>query len=381
MVPARLADRREIAAVMLDSSSGLPHGYAVPVEFDNEEAEQTFIARNPELVDGVFSDPRIGPFAVVCPGAAVGVPADVIAATNMAPVHAAGHIGTGTRLVIVDSGVDGTQINVAGGWNLHPGVAPGTAAPGHGTMVAWDALLMAPGAMIWDCPLLRSAGGGLVAYMSDAIRAYGQILATVLQNPGVWVVVNSWGMYDRSMDAPVGSPQNYARNPRHPFNQIVGATVGSGVDIVFAAGNCGDRCPSGLCGIGDTGPGQSIHGANSHPEVISVAAATYRGDRLGYSSQGPGGLSAWAPDVTAPSHFDGAGVVYPVHTGTSAACPIVAGTIAAARSKSPAARAMLPSQLKSQLLATAKQPAGMSAGWNADYGYGMIDAGAFWASL
>jgi hypothetical protein len=32
-------------------------------------------------------------------------------------------------------------------------------------------------------------------------------------------------MYDRSQDRPVGHPQNYSANPRHPFNQIVAGLV------------------------------------------------------------------------------------------------------------------------------------------------------------
>lgn len=46
VVPARLTDSRDIAAaVVLDSSSSLPHGYAVSVEFDNVDAESAFVAR------------------------------------------------------------------------------------------------------------------------------------------------------------------------------------------------------------------------------------------------------------------------------------------------------------------------------------------------
>lgn len=377
-IPPTFADRTLVEAVTFGKGTGLPHSYAVAADFESDAVEREFVERNPELVEGVFADPLIAPFPVVCPGGSVGTQADVITATNIGVAHTAGHKGTGTRLVIVDTGVDGSQVNVAGGWTLFPGVAPGTAAPDHGTMVAWDALLMAPNAAIWDCPLLKSTGAGFVAFLSDAIRAYGQILATMLQTPGVWVLVNSWGMYDRSFDAPIGNPQNYARNPRHPFNQIVSAMVGSGADVVFAAGNCGATCPSGRCGVGDVGPANSIHGANSHPEVISVAAVTVLRDRLGYSSQGPGGLSAQTPDVAAPSHFDGAGIVFPVHTGTSAACPVAAGIVASLRSKSPAARALTPAQMKANLLATASQPTGVPTGWNADYGHGIVDAGSAW---
>jgi hypothetical protein len=352
-----------------------PFSYMTVAEVDSEDAADA-LAASPE-VDGVFADPEVGPFPIVCPGAGVGGVADVRTQINIAPVHAAGHRGTGVRIAVVDTGIDGGQIpNVVGGYNHPQFPAPGTSPPSHGTMVAFDAQIAAPNASILDYPLLRSqAGGGWIGFLSDAIRMYADLMTQVLSVPGPLVVVNSWGMYDRSSDRPVGNPQNYSANPAHPFNQILAALVGSGADVVFAAGNCGSTCPSGRCGVNDRGPGKSIHGANSHPLAISVAAVTHTGDRLGYSSEGPGGLHQQAPDIAGTSHFQGSNVGGNPDTGTSAACPVVAGVVAALRSK-PSAKTKAPAAIKQALLNSAVQPAGVAVGWNAQTGFGIVDAAA-----
>jgi subtilisin family serine protease len=326
-------------------------------------------------VEGVFADPQIDLCPVVCPTAAIGGVGDVQQHIAIAPVHTAGHRGQGVRVAIVDNGIDGSFINVSGGLNMPGFPAPGTSARDHGSMVAFDAQIAAPSAMILDYPLLRSiAGGGWIGFLSDAIRIYGDLLVQVLQVPGPMVVVNSWAMYNCSQDRPVGHLQNYSANPKHPFNQILASLVGAGADVVFAAGNCGSTCPDGRCGAGDRGPGKSIHGANSHPDAISVAGVTHNGDLLGYSSEGPGGLHAQKPDVSGTSHFSGSGV-FPADGGTSAACPVVAGVIAALRSK-PSAKSILPGSMKTALLQSAVQPPGTSPGWNAQTGFGVVNAAA-----
>src|SRR5207249_9281721 len=151
---------------------------------------------------------------------------------------------------------------------------PGSAKPDHGTMVAYDVGIAAPEAKIYDYALLRTEAGTWAAFLSDAIAAFADLIERVNANPGRWVVNNSWGMFDRSEDASIGSPENYSANPDHPFNQITGSLVAAGADVFFAAGNCGAPCPDGRCGTADTGPGQSIHGANSHPDVVTDRKST-----------------------------------------------------------------------------------------------------------
>src|SRR5437764_173730 len=145
-------------------------------------------------------------------------------------------------------------------------------------------------------------------------------------------VSNSGGIFDPSWDFPVGSPGNYSDNPAHPFNIIVGSLAQAGADILFAAGNCGRDCPDSRCRFGNARP---INGANSHPQVISVAGIDVRRRRVGYSSQGPGRLADQKPDVSSYTHFlgseaEGAGEA---DSGTSAACPVMAGVVGAMRTK------------------------------------------------
>ena len=351
--------------------------FAISAEFADEGAVERFVEENPNDVDSVYADPEIGLFNPVCPNSAVGTHVDVQNKLNLTSLLADGAQGTGVKVVVVDTGIDGSQVNVSGGYNPRPGVAPGTSPPDHGTMVAFDALIAAPQCMIFDYALLQSQGNTWVAFLSDAIRAFSEIMIDHLQAPGPMVAVNSWGMYDTSSDAPPGNPQNYSENPNHPFNQITAALVGSGVDVVFAAGNCGSTCPDGRCGTNNVGPGNSIHGANSHPDVVTVAAVTVNDDLLGYSSEGPGALHNDKPDIAGYSHFDGSGV-FSADSGTSAACPVVAGVMAAIRSSNKG-RNLSPADLKNFLLNNANAVHG--GGWDPQFGTGIVDASAAYDAI
>src|SRR5881409_3088961 len=347
--------------------------YAVRVEAEDEDALQRLRRdRQPEIV-GVFADPAVSPFpSAYCGAAAIGATADVARRLGVPTLSRAGLTGSGVHVAVVDTGIDGSRIPVAGGWAPTPGYVPGSSAPTHGTMVAYDVRIAAPDAQILDYALLKSQAGTWAAFLSDAIAAFADLVERVGAAPGRWVVNNSWGLFDRASDAPIGSPENYSANPDHPFNQITGALVAAGADVFFAAGNCGADCPDGRCGAGDTGPGASIHGANSHPDVVTVAAVTVTDRRLGYSSQGPGGLHTRKPDLAGFSHFAGSGV-WSVDGGTSAASPVAAGVAAALRQRFPAS-ALTPAQLKGALQRSARDLAGR--GWDYDLGYGVIDAAA-----
>jgi len=280
--------------------------------------------------------------------------------------------GRGVHVAVVDTGIDGSRIPVAGGWAPTRGYVPGSSAPGHGTMVAYDVRIAAPDAQILDYALLKSQAGTWAAFLSDGIAAFADLIERVGAAPGRWVVNNSWGLFDRLNDAPIGSPENYSANPDHPFNQITGSLVAAGADVFFAAGNCGADCPDARCGAGDTGPGASIHGANSHPDVITVAAVAVTDWRLGYSSQGRGALYSRKPDLAGFSHFVGSRI-YPADAGTSAASPVAAGVAAALRQRFATDR-LAPAQLKGLLQRTARDLQGN--GWDYDLGYGVIDAAA-----
>jgi subtilisin family serine protease len=349
-----------------------PATYSLRAEFEDEEAIARFKADRGQEIVGVYADPAIRPFPSYCGDGPVGTHKQVARKLGVSRLKRAGLTGKRVRVAVVDTGIDGTRIAVAGGWSPIPGAQPGTSPPDHGTMVAFDVRIAAPDAAILDYALLQSTGHTWTAFLSDAIAAFADLIALLQREPGPLVVNNSWGMFDRAEDAPIGAPDNYSANPDHPFNQIVGSLVGAGADVCFAAGNCGRQCPDDRCGAEDVGPGQSIHGANSHPDVLTVAAVTVDHRRLGYSSQGPGGLHKRKPDLAGYSHFAGSGV-FEVDGGTSAASPVVAGVVAALRQKA-GVKKYPPAALKGLLQRTARDVDG--DGWDFDLGYGIIRAPA-----
>ena len=115
--------------------------------------------------------------------------------------------------------------------------------------------------------------------------------------------------------------------------------------------------------------------------MITIAAVNSQGNRIGYSSQGPGMFEKEMPDLAAYSHFFGnfgpgrpGGEHDPFDSGTSAACPIAAGIVALLLSAKPDAT---PAELRTALVAGASG----SGAWDADLGCGIVNAGASYASL
>ncbi|HZC96938.1 MAG TPA: S8 family serine peptidase, partial [Bradyrhizobium sp.] len=253
----------------------------------------------------------------------------------------------------------------------------------HGTMCAFDVLIAAPKATLLDFPILGSfaPGGSVVGQtLSVALMGFAQLLAfwAVGFAPGggprykALVVSNSWGIYHPSWDFPAGHPGRFIDNPTHPFNVIVGTLARSGADIVFAAGNCGAECADSKC-QGRTK--ETIMGASALPDVLTLAGCDINDARVGYSSQGPSiaGMFQQKPDITAYTHFSGSeafGAGSP-DSGTSAACPVASGCIAALRTKIGVGR-VPPASLFASLRSSAR-PAPGQAGWDGDFGFGIID--------
>lgn len=184
------------------------------------------------------------------------------------------------------------------------------------------------------------------------------------------VVSNSWGMYHSNQDFLSDSTGRYSDNPLHPFHLQLHSMAQNGIDVVFAAGNCGSACPAQLCLNNTT---HSIMGASAHPKVLSVGGVDTQDNWVGYSSEGPSipGMDDEKPDLMAYTHFDGSQAPTPyADMGTSAACPVAAGCIAALRTKFPPG-ALSPDDLRTTLEVTARKPAG--EGWDPKYGNGIID--------
>ncbi|MGR6913174.1 S8 family serine peptidase [[Actinomadura] parvosata] len=341
-------------------------------------------------VAGVFADPAIHSHPTCGDSGPVGDWEEVRRLLHAYDLWSAGHDGEGVAIAVVDTGINADHVAARIGHDVTidadrswspPGVdkTPGRYPVQHGSMCAFDTLIAAPKATLLDIPVLLSRKPGPTAdgLLSDAVAAYSH-LATVLEampaDSRSLVVSNSWGLFSPDMDFPPGHPGNYSDNPAHPFNVIVGSLEGAGADILFSAGNCGRECPDRRCGF----PDRTIAGANSHPQVLSVGGVDTRGERVGYSSQGPGRLSERKPDLCAYTHFAGSEAVGAADTGTSAACPVAAGVVAAVRTQRSAAE-LSPAQLRTLLHRTADDRS--TVGFDHDYGFGVIDPPAILAAL
>jgi subtilase family protein len=355
----------------------------------HQQSALSELASHPDVV-GVFADPVVES-TLVCPGdAPVGTDTDVKTQLGVSTLSAAGMDGSGVTVAVVDSGVNvaylqskGQSPTFSASKSFTPAGVTSTAGKhpvAHGTMCAYDVALAAPSATVVDHAVLLSKTPGattMAGLLSDAVLSYSKLLQLIGAMPAArraLVVTNSWGMFDPSWDFPIGHPGNYSDNPAHPFNVIVASLEAAGADILFAAGNCGRDCPDGRCKFSRLRP---ICGANSHPDVISVAGVDVRRRRVGYSSQGPGRLAREKPDLSAYTHFKGSGV-FPADGGTSAACPVLAGFVAAVRSKNPSSR-ITPAQLRALLFKTATDLG--STAFDSDFGWGVPDAKALLAAL
>ncbi|GGX36555.1 hypothetical protein GCM10010383_78360 [Streptomyces lomondensis] len=350
-------------------------------DYDVASRYAMLVTARPDIVS-ISADPVIEPMPTCGGDAAVGDSGDV---QNRLTDHlkAEGLGGDGVAVAILDTGINvqhlsevlGQDATVDETRSWKPANATGNFGQfpvGHGTMCAFDARITAPKATLLDLPVLRPQA--LQGLLSDAVAAFAHLRTVVEAMPEerrALVVNNSWGSFSLTRDFPPGHPGNYSDNPAHPFNLAVTALEQAGADVLFAAGNCGPGCPDRRCGF----PDRPINGANSHPRVLSVGGVDLRGARVGYSSQGPGRLSRRKPDVCTFTHFAGSkafGENMP-DSGTSAACPVAAGVVAAVRSQFPV-KDLSPLQMRTLLRRTADD-LGMQ-GFDFIYGYGMIDAAA-----
>jgi len=335
---------------------------------------------------GVYADVEIEP-TMVCPGSApMGTDADVERLLCVPQMKRIGMDGSGVLIAIVDTGFNlpylathgkRLMLDAARSWVPRTGMVPGNAPVNHGTMCAFDAAIAAPKATFLDIQLLLSQATGpspMSGLLSDGVRAYSHLcrIMNAPRRPGEhrsMVVSNSWGMFHPTWDLPVGNPGNYSDNPNHPFNRIVSTLEQLGADILFAAGNCGSNCPDGRCQGVTT---NAIYGANGHSSVLTIAGVDTTKARVGYSTQGPGRLSRNKPDLCGYTHFKGSGV-YAADGGTSAATPVVAGVVAAVRTKvpySPGNPAVSPTALRAFMRSTAEDRG--TPGFDFNYGFGVV---------
>jgi len=343
----------------------------VPVQVEEEALDE--LQRRPGV--RVWPSSPVFFYRVDCQPFRAGVSVeDIQSKLGVDMIWETGARGGGVVVALLDEGINGDQYPVTGGYARPGAQQPGAAAiDSHGSMCAADVLVAAPEAKLLDYPfLVRRSGGALV--MLNAVLEQRRLNGTP------HVVSNSWGFY--AVPPKEEAPEHEVWDLEHPLHRKVREVITSGAAVLFAAGNCGKPCPAGNCDKSSIGPGRSIHGSNSLAEVITVAAVNSEGQRIGYSSQGPGMFEHEKPDVAAYSHFFGnfgparpAGDANePFDNGTSAACPVAAGVVALLLSHRPGLK---PEELKAALINGAQG----SGAWNADLGYGIINAAASFERL
>ncbi|MDO9713480.1 S8 family serine peptidase [Paracraurococcus lichenis] len=401
---------------------------AASVRVTPEELRMLHNAQDPSFQ--IAANPSIAPLSIwtsAAPGGGI-FGNRAMALTTLAAARDEA-LGAGVNVAIVDFGIDSRWLrayrggrSIAGGWArlVRPDgptgpeyKSPGSLPPTeHGHMIARNILSVAPAARIFDVPLLPETTLGPPG-IADAEGMFERMLREIKARkqdaiPGVagdtelpdgpWILCNAWGVLDPFRHDP---DAEYWNNPHHPFLAAMPRFTEAGIDVVFAAGNCGLPGAQPRCAEMASGPGASIHGVNAHPDVLTVGAVRVDGLPIGSSALGPGvmagqispapprpastdyGLESWfaKPDVSAPSYFRDTDDAMLVNTGTSAACGLTVGVLAALRGLELAhgRRKLSPATMRGMLRRTARRPQG--AGWDPRQGWGIVNLGAARAAI
>ncbi len=308
------------------------------------------------------------------------VPDDLVAILNAGPVHASGKRGQGVKAAMIDSGFDWSHPWFKGkGFSLSAPSPNDTDSNGHGTGESANLLAIAPKVKLHGLK------------MDDAVAAF-QIARDDLK---VKIVSNSWGS---------ASPTDGPFSTWDPYWSLVLAEIGlcaqAGMIVLFSAGN-GHMSATASC-----------------PDVISVGGVHQRQDgkleASDYASsfnsfRFPGrqvpdvcglcGMQPGAKYIALPippgCELDKnlAGGTWPngdetkkndgwgVFSGTSAACPMIAGVVALMLSKHPnLTLAQVRKRLETSCRDVKKGQSSMGdpAGPGRDLatGFGLVDAAA-----
>ncbi|WP_327353054.1 S8 family peptidase [Streptomyces sp. NBC_01304] len=256
--------------------------------------------------------------------------------------------GEGVTVGLLDTGVVADHPAVKGKITTGPDFRKGTITPSspewgyHGTHMASDILKVAPKAKILSVRVNSEEDkrdDGSLAKTDGTPLAKGIVYAV---DHGVDVI---------SMSLGTGEVDDYADEDTA---LAVGYAVSHGVTLLGGAGNGGDKlnqpsAPGGLAG------------------VIAVAATQRGGGRADFSTVHTYNEVA-APGVEIAGAKNTGG--YERIQGTSPATALASGVVALMLSKN---QKLTPAQVRSILTRTAHHPSG---GWNAEVGYGQINAAA-----
>jgi hypothetical protein len=259
-------------------------------------------------------------------------------------VHDGGNTGAGVNVSIIDTGIDYTHSdlndNYKGGYDFVNNDNDPMDDAGHGTHCAgivaaedndMGVVGVAPDANLYAVKVLNSGGSG---FTSDVIAGID------------WSVENSMQVISMSLGSDFRS---------QPLKKACDNAYKSGVLVVAAAGNDGNSIGTEI----------SVDYPARYSSVIAVAATDSNDKRASWSSTGTD-VELAAPGVSIYSTIIGG---YDTKSGTSMACPHVAGTAALVIAANPG---WTNEQVRQQLRNTAVDLG--ASGFDYWYGYGLVDA-------
>lgn len=245
--------------------------------------------------------------------------------------------GEGVKVAVIDTGMDFTHPdlkgNYKGGYNA---VTPGTDPmddQGHGTHVsgtigavrnAAGVAGVAPKASLYAVKVLDKNGSGQYSWIIDGIE---------------WAITNNMDVVNMSLGGGQGN---------EALKQVMQKAGEAGVTVVCAAGN-------------DSGP---VNYPAKYPQAIAVSASDNTDKIASFSSRGAE-IAVIAPGVNIYSTRKSGG--YTTMSGTSMACPHVAGLAALAVG----AGAKSPDQVRKALTGAASKLPNLKP---TDQGAGLVDA-------
>ncbi len=266
---------------------------------------------------------------------------------NAPQAWARGYRGNGVKVAVLDTGIAAhADLVISGGVSFVPGVVSSNDGHGHGTHCAGvigarnntiGVVGVAPMASLYAVKVLSDAGSGQTSW----------ILAGM-----AWARQNGMNVISMSLGSP--SCQSVA------YTNAIAQLNAAGVTVVCAAGNSG----------GTTFP--CVGSPANSLGTIAVAAVDANKVKASFSSSGttccpPGAnpVSISAPGVSINSTVPGG---YKLMSGTSMACPHVAGAAALVKQRFPT---FTPAQIKAKLMATATDLG--TPGNDPSYGAGLVN--------
>lgn len=265
--------------------------------------------------------------------------------------------GKNIKIAILDSGIDMNHIDLLPNisclsYDTETGSSPSVVYSAHATHCAGIAAAVKDNGIqiagVAPEATLISIGNSLdITTNSRLKRADGIIWA---YQHGADIISNSWGSstYHAAIDEAIQDAFSYGRQ-------------GKGCVIVFASGNAYSNNVS--------------YPANCNDTILAVGAIDNNGMRASFSNYGTK-LDLVAPGVDILSTIPNNQTAY--MSGTSMACPHVAGVAALVLERNPE---LTVDQVNSIINSNAKKLTGVTFNvtkpdglWNNEYGYGLVDA-------